>query len=241
MSLVFDDVHKAFTPGRPALRGLSAKLSTNAVTFVVGQSGAGKSVLCRLAAGLLRPDAGHLELFGQPLEALPERALLALRRRAPYLVQGPALLDWRTLHDNVALARPTTSAEEVDAALARVGLLSQGARFPPQVGPGARKRAAIARALLLAPDYLLLDEPTTGLDRVAAAQVQQVLASLKEAGLGALVVSHDYRLLGALADEVLVVAGGRSAFLGTPADFLASSAPELRALTGALREGTRDG
>jgi len=238
-ALHFREVHKAF--GRPVLTGLSGTVSTREVTFVAGASGSGKSVLCRLAAGLLRPDAGEVELFGESVHHLPERALRALRRRAPYLVQGPALLDWRTLRENAALADRSASPERVLEALARVGLADLADRLPTQVGPGAKKRTAIARALVLAPEYLLMDEPTTGLDRVATAQVEQVLVDLKRSGLGALVVSHDYRLLSALADRVLVVAQGRTAFIGTPAEFLASSLPEVRALTAPYLEMAADG
>ena len=156
-------------------------------------------------------------------------------------MQGPALLEWRTLRENVAMAAPGITEAAIHEALAQVGLETVAGRLPTELGPGARKRAAIARALALRPEYLLLDEPTTGLDRRAAAQVAEVLASLKPKGLGGLVVSHDYRLLEALADRVLVVGGGRCAFLGTPEAFLASSAPELRALTAPFLETASDG
>ena len=239
--LRFGDVHVAFESGRRVLTGLSAELSTRELTFVAGASGAGKSVLCRLAVGLVRPQAGEVELFGERVDALPERALRPLRRRAPYLVQGPALLDWRTLRENVALAAPELSPDGVLEALAQVGLEAAADRLPTELGPGAKKRAAIARALASRPDYLLLDEPTTGLDRRAAAQVESVLASVKARGLGALVVSHDYRLLRTLADRVLVVGGGQNAFLGTPEAFLASSEPALRALTAPFLESESHG
>lgn len=236
-TLVFRGVHKAFGPGRPVLAGFDAEVPLTGLTFVAGRSGAGKSVLCRLAVGLERPDAGEVHLFDEPVHRLPERSLLSLRRRSPYLVQGPALLDWRTLRENVALADPRAPASEVDAALARVGLSGVGHLLPPAVGPGTRKRAAIARALVLAPTYLLLDEPTTGLDARAAGQVEDVLARLRQEGLGALVVSHDYGLLERIADRVLVLAEGRCAFLGSAAAFLASSDPRLRALTATDDEG----
>jgi phospholipid/cholesterol/gamma-HCH transport system ATP-binding protein len=239
--LRFVDITVAFSSGLRVLSGLSAELSTRELTFVAGASGAGKSVLCRLAVGLVRPDSGQVELWGERVDTWPERALRGLRQRAPYLVQGPALLDWRTLRENVALAAPEASAETVSEALAQVGLTEVADRLPTELGPGARKRAAIARALVLHPRYLLLDEPTTGLDRRASAQVAGVLEGVKSRGLGALVVSHDYRLLRTLADRVLVVAGGRCAFLGTPGEFLASSAPELRALTAPFLEMTTDG
>ncbi|HEX8818545.1 MAG TPA: ATP-binding cassette domain-containing protein [Archangium sp.] len=240
-TLRFSEVSVTFESGRRVLAGLSAELSTRELTFVAGASGAGKSVLCRLAVGLLRPEAGRVELLGERVDTQPERTLRKLRQRAPYLVQGPALLDWRTLRENVAMAAPGITREAAHEALRLVGLESAADRLPTELGPGAKKRAAIARALVLKPEYLLLDEPTTGLDRKAAAQVEGVLASVKARGLGALVVSHDYRLLRTLADRVLVVGGGRCAFLGTPEEFLASSAPELRALTAPYLETASDG
>jgi phospholipid/cholesterol/gamma-HCH transport system ATP-binding protein len=240
-TLRFSEVSVTFESGRRVLAGLSAELSTRELTFVAGASGAGKSVLCRLAVGLLRPEAGRVELLGERVDTQPERTLRKLRQRAPYLVQGPALLDWRTLRENVAMAAPGITREAAREALGLVGLEAAADRLPTELGPGAKKRAAIARALVLEPEYLLLDEPTTGLDRRAAAQVEGVLASVKARGLGALVVSHDYRLLRTLADRVLVVGGGRCAFLGTPEEFLASSAPELRALTAPYLETASDG
>jgi phospholipid/cholesterol/gamma-HCH transport system ATP-binding protein len=239
--LRFSEVSVTFESGRRVLAGLSAELSTRELTFVAGASGAGKSVLCRLAVGLVRPDSGEVELLGERVDTQPERTLRKLRQRAPYLVQGPALLDWRTLRENVVMAAPGISREAAEDALRLVGLEGLADRLPTELGPGAKKRAAIARALALKPEYLLLDEPTTGLDRRAAAQVEGVLASVKARGLGALVVSHDYRLLRTLADRVLVVGGGRCAFLGTPEAFLASSEPELRALTAPYLETAADG
>ncbi len=239
--LRFSEVSVTFESGRRVLAGLSAELSTRELTFVAGASGAGKSVLCRLAVGLVRPDSGEVELLGERVDTQPERTLRALRQRAPYLVQGPALLDWRTLRENVAMAAPGITREAAHEALGLVGLETAADRLPTELGPGAKKRAAIARALALKPEYLLLDEPTTGLDRRAAAQVEGVLASVKARGLGALVVSHDYQLLRTLADRVLVVGGGRCAFLGTPEAFLASSEPELRALTAPYLETAADG
>ncbi|MCE9670154.1 ATP-binding cassette domain-containing protein [Myxococcus stipitatus] len=240
-TLRFTDVGIAFEGGRRVLDGLTASLSTRELTFVAGASGSGKSVLCRLAVGLLRPDAGQVELWGTRVDALPERELVRLRRQAPYLVQGPALLDWRTLRENVRLADPRAPDADVEDALGQVGLLEWADRLPPEVGPGAKKRAAIARALVLKPRYLLLDEPTTGLDRRAAAQVEDVLASLKARGLGGLVVTHDYRQLKGLADQVLVVARGRAAYQGPPEGFLASTEPALRVLTAPFMEGATDG
>jgi phospholipid/cholesterol/gamma-HCH transport system ATP-binding protein len=228
-SLLFEDVQKAFD-GPPVLRGLSAEIPLSGLTFIVGQSGSGKSVLCKLAVGLLRPDSGRVRLDGEDVPSLNRTRLHALRRHYPYVVQGPALLDWLTAAQNVALTGERASDADVRAALAQADAAALADLYPEALGPGAQKRVAIARALLLHPRYLLLDEPTTGLDNRAADAVNHVLTSLRDRGLGALVVSHDYRALRAAADRVLLVSAGRAAFLGPRDAFLASDLPEVRGL-----------
>lgn len=204
------------------LKGLSLELPLTGITFIVGQSGSGKSVLCRLAVGLLKPDEGEVRLFGERVDTLPERKLAALRARAPYLVQGPALLDWLTLHDNVALTDPPSKQDgRAAAALERLGLQDFAQRRPPEVGPGIRKRAAIARALVLGPEVLLLDEPTTGLDREAAGQVNEALALVRQQGVAVALVSHDYPALKRLADHVVEVKNGVIGYEGDASGFLA--------------------
>lgn len=206
------------------LDGLTVEIPLTGITFIVGKSGSGKSVLCRLAVGLLKPDAGEVFLFGQRVDTLPERKLQQLRAQAPYLVQGPALLDWLTLFDNVALADPKSAQDgRAEQAMTRLGLMEFAARKPPEVGPGLRKRAAIGRALVLQPQVLLLDEPTTGLDREAAAQVNDALAVVREQGLGVALVSHDYEALGKLADRVVQVKDRQVGFIGPAQDFLRSA------------------
>ncbi len=235
-TLSFRGVRLAFDGAAPIVDGLSCEVPLDGLTFVVGKSGSGKSVLCRLAVGLLRPSAGEVDLLGVDVHRAPERQLRALRARAPYLVQGPALLDWLTLAENVGLAgqRGNPGAgTEVANALARVGLAEHAHAYPPAVGPGLKKRAAIARALVMGPEVLLLDEPTTGLDRGATAQVNGAIAVLRREGLGALVVSHDYASLGAMADRVLLVANGRAKLFGSRDGFFSSDDPEVRALLSA--------
>ncbi len=202
------------------LEGLSVEIPLTGITFIVGTSGSGKSVLCRLAVGLLKPDAGEVHFFDQRVDTLPERKLRELRARAPYLVQGPALLDWLTLFDNVALADPKSREDgRAEDAMKRLGLMDFASRKPPEVGPGLRKRAAIARALVLEPEVLLLDEPTTGLDREAAGQVNDALALVREQGLGVALVSHDYDALGKLADRVVQVKDRKVGYCGPAKDF----------------------
>ncbi|MBL8950813.1 MAG: ATP-binding cassette domain-containing protein [Myxococcaceae bacterium] len=212
--LRFTQVVKRFEPGTPpVLDGLDAEVPLKGLTFVIGKSGSGKSVLCRLAVGLLKPDEGTVTLDGERVDELPERSLRPLRARVPYLVQGPALIDWVSVVENVMLAAKGAKAARRAAALdalKRVGLFELADRFPPQLGPGVKKRAAIARALVLEPTYLLLDEPTTGLDREAAGQVNETLLELKRQGLGAMIVSHDHRAMNSMADRVLEVSAGKA-------------------------------
>jgi phospholipid/cholesterol/gamma-HCH transport system ATP-binding protein len=241
-TLQLRNVRKAFQGGPAVLDGLSATLPTQGVTFVVGPSGSGKSVLCRLCIGLLKPDAGEVELWGEPVHALSEGALAKLRRRAPYLVQGPALLDWLTVEENVALAAPAKSLEAARRALDRVGLAEMALAKPAQLGPATQKRVSLARALALEPELLLLDEPTTGLDRAAARQVNEAILRIAREGLGALVVSHDYGALQETADRVLWLDRGRAGFFGPAKEFLESTEPRIRALVEpGLEEASFDG
>jgi phospholipid/cholesterol/gamma-HCH transport system ATP-binding protein len=219
--LTLTGIVKGFDGGPAVLDGLTATVPLDGITFVVGKSGSGKSVLCRLAVGLLKPDAGEVRLLGERVDLMPERGLALLRKRAPYLVQGPALLDWLDLHDNVALAAKGSKEDgRAMAALESLGLAALATRHPPEVSPGIRKRTAIARALVLEPRYLLLDEPTTGLDSKAAGLVNEALEVLRARKLGALVVSHDYAALERLADRVLEVDQGRAGYFGDRAGFL---------------------
>ncbi len=219
---LFDSVVKSFGAA-PVLNGLSVEIPLQGITFVVGKSGSGKSVLCRLSVGLLKPDSGRVMLGEEPIHQLSERQLQKIRAQVPYIVQSSGLLDWLTLHDNIALAnRELKDPTAVDASIERVGLNEFRDRKPTEVSPAVRKRAAIARALVLKPRFLLLDEPTTGMDSAAASQVNDTIASLRESGLGAMVVSHDYRALTALADTVVEVRQGRTGYTGNKAGFLAS-------------------
>jgi len=226
------DVRKELS-GRAVLRGVTLEIPRGGVTFVVGRSGAGKSVLSRCCVGLMRIDAGEVHVAGERIDAWPERKLSELRRRVPYVVQGSALLDWMTLVENVCVPLVGglgLSAKEArhraEEALGKVGLADLADRSPQEVGPGARKRASIARALALRPEAVLYDEPTTGLDPAAARGVDDVIRSLASEGTTALVVSHDLGSIERIADRVAVLDEGVIAFHGTSRDFFAQSQRE---------------
>lgn len=218
---------KSFGP-HLVLNEISAHFRAADVTFVVGRSGTGKSVLCKLAVGLEQPDAGEVELLDFVLANLSESERVNLRRKVPYLTQAPALLDWLTVEENIRLI--TKNEERVERAIETLDLSSIRKRKPTDLGAGAKKRASIARALAYDPVFVLWDEPTTGLDRTEATQVMRALTSVKRSGLGGVIVSHDYRAVAELADRVLWLREGSIAFAGSANDFFTSSDPEIRKL-----------
>ena len=233
-------VHKRFS-GRAVLAGVDLELPDGGVTFVVGKSGAGKSVLSRCCVGLMRVDSGEVFVAGERIDAWPERKLNELRRRVPYVVQGSALLDWMTLSENICVPlrrglglSPSEANERAREALGRVGLSELAEQLPQEVGPGARKRASIARALALRPEAVLYDEPTTGLDPAAARGVDDVIAALAGQGTTALVVSHDLASIERIADRVAILDEGVIAFHGTGREFFArkEEIPALRRFFG---------
>jgi phospholipid/cholesterol/gamma-HCH transport system ATP-binding protein len=222
--LVFNNVNKAFGE-TPVLRAVTSAIELKNTTFIVGRSGSGKSVLCRLAVGLLRPDAGTISLLGTQVDRAKENELMVLRKKCPYVVQEPALLDWKTLAENVSLTLPAALSDgRVRDVLRVVGLEDQFDAPASLGGPGVKKRAALARAMLLNPVVMFIDEPTTGLDSEAALQVNKALAQLANTGIALVIISHDYQSLKSLANQVYEVANQSLYDRGTASDFLAMRA-----------------
>lgn len=242
MSIRFVGLHKTLG-GRPILRGVDLEAPTNEITFIIGPSGAGKSVTARHAAGLLVPDAGTVEVFGQNVAGLDERALWLVRRRCAFVLQGAALLDGLDLRENVALggrARELPRAEALrlaDELLARVGLEASSRHLPSMCGPGILMRAAVARALALGPGMIIYDEPTSGLAPGAARQLDGLLLELKGQGIGALVISHDLPSILGIADTIHLLHDGRIHLAGPPRVFRESTDPVVRQFIDGMADG----
>jgi ABC-type transporter Mla maintaining outer membrane lipid asymmetry ATPase subunit MlaF len=214
------DVYKALG-GHPVLQGVSLRADPGKVLCVIGRSGAGKSVLTRLAIGLLAPDAGEVWLLGRRIDGLSGAKLRRARRGAALVLQGAALLPWLTLRENVALPlrqglglRRQDALARADSALAGVGLTDEAAQVPSHVSAGARQRAAVARALALEPRAVLYDEPTTGLDPAAARQIDLLIRASADRGAAVLVVTHDMETVRRVANRTLELRAGQ---LGDPA------------------------
>ncbi|HTK35219.1 MAG TPA: ATP-binding cassette domain-containing protein [Caulobacteraceae bacterium] len=196
------------------LRGVSLSVAPGEQVAILGPSGSGKSSLISVAAGLERPTAGTVRLFGQDLAALDEDGRARLRRgRAALVFQAFHLLPNMTAEENVAA--PLEIAGRADAAavarawLARVGLGHRGGHYPHQLSGGEQQRTALARALAVRPGLLFADEPTGNLDDANAAEVTRLMFDLlAETGAALVMVTHDAGLA-ARADRRLTMQGGR--------------------------------
>jgi len=236
-------VRKAFDRNE-VLRGVSLGLSKGTTLAVMGGSGAGKTVLLRLCAGLIYPDAGEIRLFGQNIERLREEAMLPLRRRTGFVFQGAALFDSLSVFENVAYPlREHTSWSEgevtdrVHRFLSLVGLPGTDSLMPAELSGGMKKRVGIARALVLEPEVVFFDEPTAGLDPTNARVVGELIAELRSGVCDtAIVVTHDVEFAGMVADQMAILHDGRFAAMGTPAEIHGSAVPAVQAfLAGELR------
>src|SRR5712664_4656558 len=238
------DLHKSFERAE-VLRGVSFRLDKGEPLVVMGGSGSGKTVLLRHVAGLVRPDAGEVCVFGRNIERLSEEELLPIRRRMGYVFQGAALFDSLTVHENVAYPlREHTSLgeaeihERVVRNLSVVGLASDVLPLlPSELSGGMRKRVGIARALSVEPEMLLFDEPTAGLDPTNSKLVADLMLQLRGGVCDtAIVVTHDVELAKTVADRVAVLIDGRFGALGPAAEVLSGDDPAVQAfLAGAAR------
>jgi len=213
--------------------GLDLDVRKGEILGVVGGSGTGKSVLMRAIIGLQAPDAGEIEVFGQPMVGEEDdEAQLAIRRRWGVLFQGGALFSTLTVSENVQVPLreyypnilPQLREEIAGYKIRMTGLPGDAApKFPSELSGGMRKRAGLARALALDPDLLFLDEPTAGLDPIGAAAFDEQTRALQQVlGLTIFLITHDLDTLHAICDRVAVLADGRVIAVGTIDELLAT-------------------
>lgn len=228
------------------LRGIDLEVKAGQITCVIGRSGTGKSVLLKILMGLLRADSGSIRIDGTDITQLADRELLRVRNRFGMVFQHSALFDSMTVFENIAFPlrehdrlKGKELKARVDAALASVGLLEHGHKEPHQLSGGMRKRAAVARALVRKPEFLLYDEPTTGLDPIMTAHVDELIRTTQDQtpGLTSLVISHDMHATLQIADKVAMLFEGQVIFEGTPADVRATEHPVVRQFVEGRLEG----
>lgn len=230
----FQELHKRFGD-RLVLSGVTLDIPDGGTTVLLGRSGSGKSVLLKHVVGLMQPDEGGVWVDDARVDALDDDGLAALRRQIGYVFQFAALFDSLTCHDNLALAlrrRVEDSAEiatRITAALAMVGLPDVADRYPSELSGGMRKRVGIARAVVLRPRYILWDEPTTGLDPVTTATMDELMLQVqRELGVTSVVVTHDLASAFKVADRIALLHDGTIRAEGSPAEIRDSRDPVVR-------------
>jgi phospholipid/cholesterol/gamma-HCH transport system ATP-binding protein len=231
--IVLESLSKSFGD-RGVLQGLSLEIPDGQNTVVIGPSGSGKSVTLKLIVGLLEPDAGRVVVDDADVHKLDREELAVLRGRIGYVFQFAALFDSMTVAENIRLGLARRGYDEVDIgvrieeSLAVVDLSGTEGKYPAELSGGMRKRVGIARAIALKPRYILYDEPTTGLDPITAAVMDQLIMRTRDLGVTGLVVTHDMRSAFTVGDRVAMLHDGTIRQVGSVEQIQASHDPVVR-------------
>jgi len=229
------DVKKSFG-SFDVLTGLNLDFADNAITTVLGPSGTGKSVLLKHIVGLLEPDSGVVEVFGQDIWSISEKQRQEIRKRFGVLFQDGALFGSMNIYDNVAfpLRKHTNKSEKeireiVMSRLEEVGLTKAVTKMPGEVSGGMKKRAGFARALVLNPSVVMFDEPDSGLDPVRTSLLNDLILKVHaEHGGTYILVTHDIRTARKVSDYVGVVWQGKLVHYGETEEAFNSELPFVR-------------
>lgn len=222
--------------GQPVLKGVNLEIPRGKLTTVIGKSGGGKSVLLKHMIGLLRPDCGQVLVDETDIARIGAHELNDVRKKFAMLFQGAALFDSLTVFENVAFPlREKTRLASVEIArkvlemLEAVGLTGMGHKFPAELSGGMRKRAGLARALVMGPEIILFDEPTTGLDPLLARTIHDlILETQQRFGFTAIMVSHEIPEIFGISDYVAMLLDGVIAEMAPSAAFQRTSHPGVR-------------
>ncbi len=204
---------------------------------VLGKSGSGKSVLIKCIIGLISPDAGTIRVLGQEPALLNHDELNQLRARVGFLFQSNALYDSMTVRENLEFplrrhGRHKSKSEMnelVMEALENVGLRHTPDMFPSELSGGMRKRVALARTLILKPEIILYDEPTTGLDPVTAKEISRLIVDVQHKyKTSSIVISHDMNCLNIVANSIIMLIGGKNSARGSLKELQQSTNKEIK-------------
>ncbi|HET9297547.1 MAG TPA: ATP-binding cassette domain-containing protein [Candidatus Binatia bacterium] len=227
------------------LKGVNLEFATGKITTIVGTSGCGKTVLLKHLNALLLPDEGEVLINGIDITKLGQKELYRIRAKFGVLFQGAALLDSMTVFDNVGFPlREKTRMNESEVKtkvadrLEQVGLGEMGHKLPAELSGGMRKRAGLARALIMDPEIVLFDEPTTGLDPVLATGIHQLISRTQnDFGYTGIIVSHTIPQVFDISDYIVMLAGGVVEEVAPPQAFSASENPIVQQFIHGRTEG----
>jgi phospholipid/cholesterol/gamma-HCH transport system ATP-binding protein len=239
-----EDLHKSFD-GLEVLRGVSFQVEKGEILGLIGMSGYGKSVLLKHVAGLIRPDRGRVIIDGNDMCCLRHKDLQRLRSRFGFLFQNGALFDSLMVYENVAfpLREKTKLSEEkirgkVLEILDQVGLIGAENKYPAQISGGMIKRAALARSLVMNPEIMLFDEPTTGLDPIIACAILNLIDSLHQRfGFTGILVTHEIPNVFKFVQKVAMLHEGKILTVERPEEIQSSSDPIVQQFIAGCVEG----
>ena len=230
----YRNVTKAFGTNR-IYRDITLDIHRGETLCIIGGSGTGKSVMMKMLVGLLEPDAGEIEVFGQSIVGLKQHQWLNIRRRVAMLFQGGALFDSLTVGENIQYPmiehkwgdKPKRE-NRVSEVLEMVGLDRIEKLYPSEISGGMKKRVALARAIAVEPEVLLYDEPTTGLDPISIRRINGLIRNLQERlNVTSMVVTHEMPSVFTIADRIAMLHDQHIAFIGTPEEAKAITEPWL--------------
>jgi phospholipid/cholesterol/gamma-HCH transport system ATP-binding protein len=226
------DLYKGFR-NKPVLEGVNLAIQKGETVVIIGRSGCGKSVLLKHIIGLLKPDKGQLLIDGENITTYPKDKLNQLRQRFGMLFQGAALFDSMTVAENVGLGlREHTKMadgrirEIATEKLKMVGLVGVEDLKPAELSGGMKKRVGLARAIAMNPEFILYDEPTTGLDPIMADAINDLVINLRNTlKITSIAVTHDMASAYKIADRIAMLYEGKIVFAGTPEETKKSDNP----------------
>jgi phospholipid/cholesterol/gamma-HCH transport system ATP-binding protein len=235
--IVIEHLQKGFG-GKQILKDVSLKVEKGENLAVLGRSGTGKSVLIQCIVGLLTADAGKISVLGQNVNELDKKEMNALRINIGFLFQSGALYDFMTVRENLEfplLRNPRKDAknslkEQVEEALEDVGLLDAIDKMPSELSGGMRKRIGLARTLILQPQIMLYDEPTTGLDLITSKEISELMLKIQERRkVSSIIITHDLICAQITADKVTILKDGTNIVEGTYEELKKHEDPGIRA------------
>lgn len=229
------DVFKSFGDNQ-VLRGVDLTINKGETSVIIGRSGCGKSVLLKLIMGLLKPDSGKILVNGDDIPSLNDNQLNTVRQKFGMLFQASALFDSMTVDENVGLGlREHTNLseeqvkEKVKEKLKMVGLAAVEQTKPAELSGGMKKRVGLARAIAMDPEYVLFDEPTTGLDPIMADVINELIIDLRNTlSITSIAVTHDIVSAYKIADRIAMLYEGKIVFVGTPEEVKNTDNPVVR-------------
>jgi phospholipid/cholesterol/gamma-HCH transport system ATP-binding protein len=219
------------------LKDLNFQVNPGEITVILGKSGCGKSTILKTLLGLIPLIAGEIFFFNEKMDYLSEQCLNGLYHRIGVLYQGSALLNSLTLYENISLPLRMyypgfpgeIEKEMVYSRLSQVGLTGSYHKYPAELSGGMRKRAALARAMILDPEIILCDEPSSGLDPITAAGLDELMLKLKEHfHMTLVVVTHELRSIEKIADNAVVLDNRRLHFFGEYRQLVAAKDPFIK-------------